>query len=76
MYNSLFRSKEEKQKVVEEYPEGTIVVLDKMDDIQAPPVGTKGKVQYVDDACNIHVSWETGSGLALVIGVDKFHKSK
>lgn len=40
-------------KIVEairkEYPAGTRVRLLKMDDIQAPPVGTKGTVVGVDD---------------------------
>lgn len=43
-----------------------------MDDIQAPPQGTRGKVVYVDDAGQIHVKWENGSSLALIPGVDKF----
>lgn len=52
---------------------GATVVLDRMDDIQAPPVGTTGKVAYIDDIGNIHVRWETGSSLALIPGVDQFH---
>lgn len=31
------------------YPKGSRVVLVKMDDIQAPPLGTLGTVQGVDD---------------------------
>lgn len=54
-------------------PVGAIVVLDQMDDIQAPPAGTTGKVSYIDDIGNIHVRWETGSSLALIPEVDKFH---
>ena len=55
------------------YPEGAVIVLDEMDDIQAPPAGTKGTVEYIDDAGNIHMIWENGSSLALVLGKDKFH---
>lgn len=44
-----------------------------MNDIQAPPVGTKGVVEYVDDAGGIHTRWETGCGLALLADVDKFY---
>lgn len=33
----------------EMYPVGTRVELVKMDDVQAPPVGTKGTVTGVDD---------------------------
>ena len=42
------------------YPKGCRVELVKMDDIQAPPVGTKGTVQGVDDIGSIMVHWEIG----------------
>ena len=32
-----------------EYPKGSRVVLVQMDDVQAPPIGTQGTVQGVDD---------------------------
>ena len=51
---------------------GKTVELISMDDIQAPPIGTRGKVVYVDDAGQIHVKWENRSSLALIPGVDKF----
>lgn len=57
-----------------EYPKGTKVELVKMVDFQAPPVGTKGEVQYVDDIGTIHVSWETGSSLGVVYGEDECRK--
>ncbi len=41
-----------------------------MDDIQAPPIGTKGTVRHVDDIGTIHVGWDTGSGLGVVFGED------
>ena len=34
--------------------------------------GTKGEVDFVDDIGTIHVSWETGSSLGLVVGTDEF----
>ena len=43
------------------YPKGTRVELVKMDDIQAPPVGTPGTVQLVDDTGTIMVDWDNGS---------------
>ena len=58
------------------YPAGTRVVLDCMDDIQAPPCGTEGTVQFVDAIGTIHVKWDNGCGLGLVDGVDAFHKKK
>lgn len=41
-----------------------------MDDIQAPPVGTKGTVTGVDDIGSIMARWDNGSGLNLVYGED------
>ena len=55
------------------YPVGTRVVLDWMDDPQAPPAGTAGEVIHVDDIGTIHVKWDNGSGLGLVYGEDGFH---
>ena len=47
--------------------------LVKMYDLIAPvPEGTKGIVQYVDDIGTIHINWETGSSLGLVVGTDEF----
>lgn len=54
------------------YLKGTKVRLLAMDDIQAPPAGTKGEVRGVDDAGSILVSWENGSSLSLIPGVDAF----
>lgn len=53
-----------------EYPVGTRVVLIKMDDIQAPPIGTKGTVKGVDDIGSIMVAWDNGSSLNVVYGED------
>lgn len=66
-------SEMELKKLREKYPAGTKVVLDRMDDIQAPAPGTVGEVKMVDDAGNIHVAWITGSSLALLPDVDSFH---
>lgn len=63
-----------KREVVEalrkEFPKGTRVELVKMDDQQAPPIGTKGTVQGVDDMASIMVRWDTGSGLSVAYGED------
>lgn len=56
------------------YPAGTRLMLDAMDDIQAPPKGTAGTVQGVDDSGQILMRWDTGSGLNLIPGVDSFHR--
>lgn len=57
-----------------EYPSGTHVKLLKMDDIQAPPVGTLGTVSGIDDTGSIMVRWDNGSGLFVVYGEDVVEK--
>lgn len=57
----------------ERYQMGTLVVLDSMEDRQAPPPGTQGIVMGVDDMGSIMVRWETKSTLSLIPGVDSFH---
>ena len=53
-----------------EYPGGCRVELLQMEDVQAPPIGTKGTVRGVDDIGSIMVSWDTGSSLSVVYGED------
>lgn len=64
-----------RQEVLEQlrkqYPKGARVELLKMDDPQAPPIGTRGTVRGVDDAGSIMVRWDTGSGLSVVYGEDE-----
>jgi hypothetical protein len=45
-----------------------------MDDVQAPPVGTKGTVVGVDDAGSILVCWDNGSSLNVAYGEDLCRK--
>lgn len=68
----MFVNKEKLAYLRNTYAKGTVVELLEMDDPQAPPVGTKGKVMYVDDAGQIGVKWDTGSSLSLIDGVDSF----
>lgn len=65
-----FLSRQIVEKIKTEYPTGTRVELVKMDDIQAPPIGTKGTVIGVDDIGSIMVAWDNGSGLNVVYGED------
>ena len=58
------------------YPKGTRVELMKMDDIQAPPIGTQGTVTEVDDIGTIMVDWDNGSKLGVVLGEDICRKIK
>ena len=69
-----FKSQEEVELIRKMYPEGTELELDYMNDFQAPPSGTKGKVTLVDSIGQIHVNWENGSSLALNTDIDRFHK--
>ena len=55
------------------YPPGTVICLDNMEDPYPVPRGSTGKVEYVDDAGNIHMKWRNGSSLALVPETDDFH---
>ncbi len=63
-------SKERIEALRREYPKGCRVELLRMDDPQAPPVGTTGSVIAVDDLGTIHVAWSTGSGLGVAYGQD------
>jgi len=57
-------------RVRAEFPLGTRVELVKMDDPQAPPVGTKGTVLYVDDIASLCMRWDNGSSLHVAYGED------
>ena len=52
------------------YPTGTRVALCKVDDPQAPEIGTEGTVYGVDDMGSILVRWDNGSSLSVVYGED------
>lgn len=56
------------------FPRGCRVELIRMDDPQAPPIGTLGTVKAVDDIGTIHVAWDNGSSLGVVLGVDDCRK--
>lgn len=69
-----FPCKDIVKRVRREYPAGTRVELVRMDDVQAPPIGTKGTVVGVDDTASIMVRWDNGSGLHVVYGEDRCRK--
>ena len=71
-----FPSKELIESLRKRYPVGARVVLDHMDDTQAPPIGTKGTVQGVDDIGSILVNWDNGGSLSVVYGEDSCHVVK
>ncbi len=64
------RSVEEIKRIKESYLPGMRIRLIKMNDFQAPPVGTEGTVRGVDDIGSVLVSWDTGSSLNVAPGED------
>lgn len=66
--------KERVAQLRNQYPKGTKIELLEMDDVQAPPVGTVGIVQGVDDLGSLLVRWENGSSLSVIDGVDRVKK--
>ena len=69
-----FADKKTVEKLRKEFPVGCRIVLDEMDDRQAPTIGTQGTCNGVDDAGNILVSWDTGSHLNVAYGADSCHR--
>ena len=77
-----FPNRETVERVRREYPAGTRVELVRMDDVQAPPIGTQGTVEGVDDtAC---VAFRSGvpqlpdellQGFDVCVGEDRRHTS-
>ena len=59
------------EELRKQYLVGSRVELTKMEDVQAPPIGTKGTVLGVDDIGSIMVAWDNGSSLNVVYSVDK-----
>ncbi|MDI6618018.1 MAG: DUF4314 domain-containing protein [Clostridiales bacterium] len=65
-----FPNRETVERLRRQYPEGTRVELVRMDDVQAPPAGTKGTVVGVDDTGSLIMRWDNGSSLNVVYGED------
>ena len=66
-----YPTEEEIRNLREHYPAGARVELLEMRDKQAPPIGTKGTVLYVDDIGSIGVDWDNGSSLSVAFGADR-----
>ncbi|MCH4007678.1 MAG: DUF4314 domain-containing protein [Eubacterium sp.] len=67
-------SAEQLEDLRKQYPDGTRVELLQMDDVQAPPEGTCGTVNGIDDTGSLLVSWDDGSGLNVIYGEDIVRK--
>lgn len=68
--NSNYPRRETVVRLRESYPVGCRVELVRMDDAQAPPVGTRGTVLGVDDIGSVMVAWDNGSSLNVAYGAD------
>ena len=66
--------KDELERLRNDFPAGTRIELVEMDDVHAPPKGTMGTIDGVDDSGNLLVSWDNGSRLNAIWGVDKVKK--
>ena len=59
--------------IKEQYPPGTRIRLNSMEDPYAPIApGTEGVVAFVDDIGTIHMKWNNGRSLGIVPGEDSF----
>ena len=67
-------SRETVERIRKQYPSGSRVELIRMEDEQAPPIGTNGTVVGVDDIGSIMVHWDNGSSLNVVYGEDRCRK--
>ena len=67
-------SEEELDLIRREYPVGTIIEIQKMDDSQAPPVGTLGEVIGCDSMGDLLMRWSTGSTLKVILSEDRIRK--
>ncbi len=70
----MFIKRETVENIRRQYPSGTIVELVRMDDPQAPPIGTRGTVIGVDDIGSIMVNWDSGGSLNVAYGEDLCRK--
>ena len=73
--NEFERLRRTAERMKQEYPPGTRIQLDHMEDPWAPvPPGTRGTAAYVDDIGQIGMKWDNGRTLSLVPGEDSFRK--
>ena len=56
------------------YPPDTRIELMHMEDNWAVQPGTRGTVDFVDDAGQIHMKWDNGSCLSYLPDIDRVQK--
>ncbi|MFI3326516.1 MAG: DUF4314 domain-containing protein [Clostridia bacterium] len=68
-----FPTREEVNRIKEQYPKGTVIELREMQDPYNPvPSGTRGVVMGVDDGGSILMKWSNRRTLSLIVGEDDF----
>ena len=73
MKSMIFTDEKAIAKLRSTYPSGTKIILSCISDPYTKlKAGSKGTVQFIDDAGQIHVLWECGLELALIEGTDRF----
>lgn len=73
--NMPFPNREHVESIRKNYPPGTRIVLNNMNDPYSPvESGTRGTLRYVDDCGQLGVAWDNGRSLSLVPGVDSYRK--
>ena len=60
-------NEKEIDRIRREYPVGTIIKIQKIDDPQAPPVGTLGEVIGCDSMGDLLMKWSNGSSLKVIL---------
>lgn len=65
------------EEIKAEYPGGTRIRLigtsDRYTNLRA---GEAGTVQFVDSVGTVHVLWDSGSRLGMIVGEDRFYKEQ
>lgn len=69
-----FPTREQVNRIKERYPIGTVIELtaDMNDTYNPIPKGMRGEVIGIDDIGILHMKWQNGSGLGVVVGEDSF----
>ena len=75
MRDSRFPTRAQLEKLRAQYPKGIrIELVHTSDPYTKLKPGTRGTVEFVDDAGTIQIAWDNGSGLGMVPGEDEVRK--
>lgn len=69
-----FPTQEQVNRIKERYPIGTVIELtaDMEDNYHPFPKGMQGEVIGIDHIGTLHMKWQNGSGLGVMVGEDSF----